>query len=110
MSKAPTSTFGDLLRRYRKATGLSQEELAERAHLSPRTLSDLERGVASRPYRDTVLLLAEALELAGPERDVLERAIEAARASLGEQVAAAAWVEGQAMTLEQAVAYALEAG
>jgi hypothetical protein len=32
-----------------------------------------------------------------------------ARAALGEEAFAAAWVEGRAMTLEDAVAYALEA-
>ena len=39
--------FGDLLRRYRTAAGLTQEELAERAGLSTRGISDLERGARS---------------------------------------------------------------
>jgi hypothetical protein len=37
-------SFGYLLRRYRLAALLTQEQLAERAHLSYRTISDLERG------------------------------------------------------------------
>ena len=37
-----------------------------------------------------------------------ERSVTAARAALSEEVFAAAWAEGRAMTLEQAVAYALE--
>jgi predicted ATPase/class 3 adenylate cyclase/Tfp pilus assembly protein PilF/DNA-binding XRE family transcriptional regulator len=74
MTLADKPAFGDLLRRARKATGLSQEELAERAHLSPRTVSDLERGVAHHPYRDTVALLADALGLAGVERTSFEAA------------------------------------
>jgi hypothetical protein len=37
-----------------------------------------------------------------------ERAVAAARRHLGEAAAAAAWAAGQAMTLEQAVTYALE--
>jgi tetratricopeptide (TPR) repeat protein len=41
-------------------------------------------------------------------RDAIERDLARARATLGEEAFAAAWVEGQAMTLEQAVAYALE--
>ncbi|MBO0881768.1 MAG: helix-turn-helix domain-containing protein, partial [Mycobacterium sp.] len=34
---------GELLRERRRAMGLTQEELAERAGISPRSLSDLER-------------------------------------------------------------------
>ncbi len=67
-----TSSFGRLLRRYRLAAGLTQEELAERAHLSARAISDLERGVKALPHHHTVELLAEALEL--PVED-LERAV-----------------------------------
>jgi transcriptional regulator with XRE-family HTH domain len=38
-----------LLRQYRVAAALSQEALAERAGLSARTISDLERGVKTSP-------------------------------------------------------------
>src|SRR5215813_12340616 len=61
-------TFGDLLRQLRKATGLTQAELAERAGLSVRGLNDLERGARRTPRRDTVVLLGGALGLAGEER------------------------------------------
>jgi non-specific serine/threonine protein kinase len=61
--------FGALLRAYRLAAGLSQEELAERARLGRRTISDLERGVSTAPYRGTVELLADALALAPAERE-----------------------------------------
>ncbi len=37
-----------------------------------------------------------------------ERSVTAARAALSDEVFAAAWAEGRAMTLEQAIAYALE--
>jgi LuxR family maltose regulon positive regulatory protein len=74
--------FGALLRAYRVAAGLSQEELAERAHLSQRTISDLERGVTTAPYRDTVAQLADALELVASDRAALEDAVRRARASL----------------------------
>jgi transcriptional regulator with XRE-family HTH domain len=57
--------FGELLRRYRVAAGLSQEALAERSGLSPHGISDLERGARSHPYPATVHRLAEALALAG---------------------------------------------
>jgi transcriptional regulator with XRE-family HTH domain len=63
--------FGDLLRYHRMNAGLTQEVLAERAGLSLRGLSDLERGVRRAPYRDTVLRLAEALGLADAEIVVL---------------------------------------
>ena len=60
--------FGDLLRRHRVLGGMSQEELAERARLSARAISDLERGVKRTPRRDTVQLLVEALKLSGETR------------------------------------------
>ena len=55
--------FGDVLRRRRLAAGLSQEELAERAGLSARGISDLERGARLTPQRATARLLARALGL-----------------------------------------------
>jgi LuxR family maltose regulon positive regulatory protein len=63
------------------AAGLSQEELAERARLSQRTISDLERGVTTAPYRDTVAQLADALELVASDRAALEDAVRRSRAS-----------------------------
>ena len=56
-----------LLRRERLARGLTQEELAERARLSARAVSDLERGVKRAPRPDTLRRLAAALR-AGPPR------------------------------------------
>ena len=61
-------TFGDLLRRQPVAAGLSQEALAERAGLSRRGISDLERGARTHPYRETLTMLAAALGLDGRER------------------------------------------
>jgi tetratricopeptide (TPR) repeat protein/transcriptional regulator with XRE-family HTH domain len=66
--------FGELLRRYRKAAGLTQEELAERAGLSARGISDLERGIKAVPRKDTVQLLADALGLSPQERPLFEAA------------------------------------
>jgi transcriptional regulator with XRE-family HTH domain/tetratricopeptide (TPR) repeat protein len=60
--------FGTLLRRARRAAGLTQEEVAERAGISVRTISNLERGVSHAPHMDTVALLAEALGLEGTDR------------------------------------------
>ena len=42
-------SFGEVLRRYRVAAGLSQEALADRAGLSLRGVSDLERGLSRAP-------------------------------------------------------------
>lgn len=69
-------SFGQLLRRHRKAAGLTQEELAERAHLSVRAISDLERGQRTVPQRETVELLARALDL---PYDQLEGAVDRRR-------------------------------
>ena len=60
--------FGDLLRQRRVEAGLTQEELAERAGLSVRGISGLERGARARPHRDTLLRLAEALAIHGAAR------------------------------------------
>ena len=66
-----TVPFAVMLRRARQAAELTQEELAERARVSWRTVSDLERGI-KRPRKDTVALLVDALGLEEPERGVLE--------------------------------------
>ena len=65
--------FGELLRRYRAAAGLTQEELAEQAELSVRGLRYLERDL-HRPYRDTVQRLLEVLELSPEEHRLLAAA------------------------------------
>src|SRR6516162_7644942 len=60
--------FGDLVRQLRAEAGLTQEELAEAAGLSPRSVSDLERGIHPTARKDTAALLAGALGLAEPVR------------------------------------------
>jgi predicted ATPase/DNA-binding XRE family transcriptional regulator len=67
-------SLGALLKRYRAAAGLTQEDLAEQAEVSARTVSDVERGVRTRIYRDTAGRLAEALELDGAARTEFEKA------------------------------------
>jgi DNA-binding XRE family transcriptional regulator len=66
------TTFGERVREHRRAAGLTQEQLAERAGVSPRSISELERGGAHVPRRDTVALLARALNLVGQERAAYE--------------------------------------
>jgi transcriptional regulator with XRE-family HTH domain len=60
MVAAPPRPFGAVLKRYRQAAGLAQEALAG---LSMRTISDLERGLKTRPHPDTVARLAEQAAL-----------------------------------------------
>jgi predicted ATPase/DNA-binding XRE family transcriptional regulator len=60
--------FASLLRARRQGAGLTQQELAERSGLGVRTLRELEKGRATRPQRNTVELLADALELTGAAR------------------------------------------
>jgi transcriptional regulator with XRE-family HTH domain len=62
------ATFGILQRGHRLAAGVSQATLAERAGLSLRGVSDLERGARRTPYPDTVRRLAEALGLSDQDR------------------------------------------
>src|SRR5229473_2738021 len=73
-------TFGQLLRRYRTAAGVSQDELAEQAGLSAHGISDLERGARQRPYPDTVQRLADSLHLDAPQRAALVAARRSFRA------------------------------
>jgi len=68
MSEASPLPFGDLLRHYRLAAGLTQAELAERAGLSVRGINDLERGARQTPRKETVALLADALRLTDDAR------------------------------------------
>jgi len=69
-------SFGAILREYRREACLSQEQLAERAELSERTVRNLEADRVQSPRADTVRLLADALELSHADR---RRWIDAAR-------------------------------
>ena len=68
MTDQPALGFAGLLRKLRLEARLTQEELAEAAEVSPRTVSDLERGVNRTAHRDTARLLADALGLVEPVR------------------------------------------
>ena len=70
----PPVRFAGVLRQLRAEAALTQEELAEAAGLNPRTISDLERGLATTPHKDTVRLLANALQLGGSARVEFEAA------------------------------------
>ena|ERR1022692_497367 len=72
MAKQLPVTFGGLLRQLRAEAGLTQEELAQAAGVSSRSVSDLERGINLTARKDTARLLADALGLAGAARDAFE--------------------------------------
>ncbi|MEW1873294.1 helix-turn-helix domain-containing protein [Streptomyces caelestis] len=68
-------TFGSILRTLRERAGLTQQELAERADLTPHAVSSLERGTRTRPYPHTVRALADALGASEGDRAALVAAI-----------------------------------
>src|SRR5258707_2323278 len=79
-AKLERAPFGALLLRLRAAAGLTQEQLAARAGLSPDAISALESGKRRTPRFATVELLAAALALDGQQRNEL---VAAARANAG---------------------------
>jgi transcriptional regulator with XRE-family HTH domain len=90
MPRSPS--FGLLLQHYRQNAGLSQEELAERAGLSRRGISDLERGARRSPHASTMRRLAEALCLQNRDRATL--------ASSAHSTAESAAVLGSPITID----------
>src|SRR5579864_2880278 len=67
-AKQELAPFGALLLRLRAAAGLTQEQLADRAGLSPSAISALESGKRRTPRFTTVELLAAALALDAQQR------------------------------------------
>ena len=72
--ETPQPSFAYLLKRYRMAAGLTQEELAEQANVSSNGVGELERGINRAPRPDTMQRLATALCLSEAERAALEDA------------------------------------
>ena len=81
MAEHPALGFGGLVRQLRAEARLTQEELAEAARLSPRSVSDLERGINRTAHKDTAELLAGALGLAEPTRELFVAAARGQRPS-----------------------------
>lgn len=75
MTTGQSPGFALLLRKYRDAAALTQEQLAERSGVSVRAISDLERGAKTRPQGATTRLLAAGLGLNVDERAALEAAV-----------------------------------
>ena len=70
MGTREDGSFGNLLKDMRLASGLTQDELAERAGMSVRGLRYLELG-SRRPYPDTIRRLADALDPSPADRAAL---------------------------------------
>lgn len=66
--------FGRILRELRQRKRLSQMVLGNLAALSVRAIRDLESGRVQRPRKQTVQLLADGLQLTGPQRAAFEKA------------------------------------
>ena len=79
-------SFGALLKDYRQAVGLTQERLAERAGLSVRTISDLEREVNRFPRQETLDLLSQALRLSPRQHTLLATSAHLPSSSTGNGV------------------------
>jgi predicted ATPase/DNA-binding XRE family transcriptional regulator len=73
------TALGPLLRRYRRDARLTQEELAERAGISARTVSDVERGLRYGIYRDTAARIAAAVGMSPDDRAAFEAAARGSR-------------------------------
>jgi transcriptional regulator with XRE-family HTH domain len=82
-----------LLRQLRAGARLTQEELAEAAGVSLRSVSDLERGIHATAHKDTAVLLAGALGLAEPARGLF---VAAARGRAPAADVLAAWQDAAA--------------
>ena len=72
MGSGTGDKLGETLRRLRQAAGMTQEELAERAGISTRAVSDTERGLRAAVRADTARRLAAALGLTGEARGTFE--------------------------------------
>ena len=88
VAEQPALSFAGLLRQLRAEAKLTQEELAAAAGVSPRSVSNLERGINRTAHKNTAVLLAGALGLTGPAEELF---VAAARGNLpAAQVLAAA--------------------
>lgn len=54
--------FGPNVKKFRLARGMTQKQLAEKVHIIPKSISEIERGVSYTSF-ETLDLLAEALDV-----------------------------------------------
>src|ERR1700746_2424371 len=70
VTEQPALSFAGLLQQPGAEARLTQEELAAAAGVSPRSVSNLERGINRTAHKDTAVLLAGALGLTGPTQEL----------------------------------------
>ena len=68
--QSPAAAFGPLLKQWRQAKRMSQEQLAEQGEVSARHISFVENG-RSAPSRQMVLVLASALDMPLRDRNLM---------------------------------------
>ena len=100
----PPVAFASLLRKLRGEARLTQEELAEASGVRPRSISDLERGVATSPQRETIRRLADALGLAGLVRAQFEAVARGRAAPVGPEADGVGGAAAATRTLPRDVA------
>lgn len=83
MPPSEPGILGTLIRQYRLAACLTQEELSERAGLSVRGVGDLERGTNPSPYVATIASLITALRLSDEQATALYATISRRRGPSG---------------------------
>ena len=65
---SPVADLGRLLRDRRSCAELTQEELAQKSGVSVRAISDMETGRTCHAHLSSARLLADAMDLSGPDR------------------------------------------
>jgi tetratricopeptide (TPR) repeat protein/transcriptional regulator with XRE-family HTH domain len=90
-----SAAFGRVLRSRRVVAELTQEELAQKAGVSVRAISDMETGRTCQPRMSSVRLLAGAMGLSGIEREYLIQVASGAGGRLNAGLAAGAAVPRQ---------------
>jgi tetratricopeptide (TPR) repeat protein/transcriptional regulator with XRE-family HTH domain len=72
MADDSVSALAVLLRQLRQGARMTQEDLAEAARISVRTVSDMERGLTRTAHKESIRRLADALALSGAARETFE--------------------------------------
>jgi transcriptional regulator with XRE-family HTH domain len=70
-----TESFGDIVKRLRKARGLTQQQLAQALGLNHNTIYNIESGLTRAPYWQTVKSLADYFRVAVESLGVKEEPV-----------------------------------